>query len=324
MEKRVCFHAKHRESEAVNERWTEPVMMRESKWVVLWLHVRKWVCLHPEKRLALKPCCSVVQPLQHLPGAICRATSLPHTCSPSSSLLRFQLRGYRVKRIRPLLTHMRRALEKKKKTKKMMEAILFSPSPHTRRQTQTPAGSSSKRCWKRLPSPALNLLCRWHSTPHLPTHTHTYKPHTHSFCFDYSHSLPLPLFVWRFLMLTTANRFLAVYAESKQAVQISETNNELLLFQNREKNTHMHTFFPAAQSLIEATALWCNYKALLLSVTYRRLDAVQVCCMVNKGCWLSRSWSLRAFLHQLGLHHTLSFCLCDHLLCLDLVLDSSI
>lgn len=66
----------------------------------------KQVCINVSCKL------SVVQALQHqlaLLGAICPATSLPHTCSaPPSSLLS----GYKVKCIRPLLTDTDVALQK--------------------------------------------------------------------------------------------------------------------------------------------------------------------------------------------------------------------
>lgn len=60
---------------------------------------------------------SVVQALQHqlaLPGAICPATSLPHTCSPPHPPTSPppQHSGYRVKCIRPLLTDTDVALQK--------------------------------------------------------------------------------------------------------------------------------------------------------------------------------------------------------------------
>lgn len=57
---------------------------------------------------------------------------------------------------------------------------------------------------------------------------------------------------------------------------------------------------PLAQSHLEAPALWCNYKALLLSVTHRRLDAVQVCCTVNKWWWWLNRVNMPATRSPLG------------------------
>lgn len=67
------------------------------------------MCVHCINRLVLTIAAKSLRsmlPSIALPGAICPATSLPHTCSPSSSFSSSQLLGYRVKCIRPLLTHM--------------------------------------------------------------------------------------------------------------------------------------------------------------------------------------------------------------------------
>lgn len=93
-------------------------------------------------------------------------------------------------------------------------------------------------------------------------------------------------------MLTTANSFLVVKLHPNTAFRSQPQTMNYYYF--RGEKTQIS---PLAQSHIEAPVLWCNYKALLSSMTHRRLDAVQVCYTVNKWWWLNRvnmpaaSWS---------------------------------
>lgn len=154
------------------------------------------MCVHCINRLVLTIAAKSLRsmlPSIALPGAICPATSLPHTCSPSSSFLpssssfsSSQLLGYRVKCIRPLLTHM----DGLAKNDGSHFILAFTRSQRiTRRRTS---------CWQIeqvMLRKAVCVTCTLSQCGIDIVHTHTLWFH----CFPC------------FFMLSTGNSFLAIY-----------------------------------------------------------------------------------------------------------------